>query len=312
MNVKVIDLINLYSKLKKNTKILFILDDYTKYTILSHLHWIEEGITEEDIYKSYREIKDKDIFSGVKIHQIQENMGYKVNYKEVITASDYEKIKFLWLSLSSSKIDLSFVKFCSNLEEINIGCFDEVNLDLLRENTKLKRIIANGNILQNIAALYTHTNLEVLNIENYPCCSIKPITHLKNLKKIDVDLIDDEIDELIIQKNNPICNMDYLVSGSATDFEKFNFPFFHVIINKNETQISFAVEAIEKAEKFTQELKFPKELFLLQSFKDKYLDAEKKDLISGLEIITGAPVLINLEELVYYQDNYMFEYSHKI
>lgn len=288
------------------------MDDYTKYIILSHLHWIEKGITEEEITKSYTEIKDKDIFSGVKMHQIQENMGYKVNYKEVITASDYEKIKFLWLSLSSSKIDLSFVKFCTNLEEINIGCFDEVNLDVLKENTKLKRIIANGNTLQNISALYTHSNLEVLNIENNPCCSIKPIAHLKNLKKIDVDLIDDEIDALMILKNNPICNMDYLVSASATDFEKFNFPYFHIIIHKNETQISFAVEAIEKAEKFTQELKFPKELVLLQTFQDKYRDAVKKDLISRLEIITEAPVSINLEELVYYQDNYMFEYIHFI
>ena len=181
------------------------MDDYSKYILLSHLHWLEKGITEEEISKSYTEIKGEDIFSGVKMHQIQENMGYKVNYKEVITALDYEKIKFLWLSLSSSKIDLSFVKFCTNLEEINIGCFDEVNLDVLKENTKLKRIIANGNTLQNISALYTHTNLEVLNIENNPCCSIKPIAHLKNLKKIDVDLIDNEIDALMILKNNLIC-----------------------------------------------------------------------------------------------------------
>ncbi len=118
------------------------MDDYTKYIILSHLHWIEKVITEEDISKSYKEIKNKDIFSGVNMHQIQENMGYKVNYKEVITASEYDKIKFLWLSLSSSKIDLSFVKLCSNLEEINIGCFEEVNLDALKDNVKLKKIIA--------------------------------------------------------------------------------------------------------------------------------------------------------------------------
>ena len=106
--------------------------------------------------------------------------------------------------------------------------------------------------------------------------------------------------------------MDYLVSGTATDFEKFNFPFFHIIIHKNETQVSFVVEAIEKADKFTQELKFPKELVLLQTFQDKYLDAVQKDLTARLEIITEAPVVINLEELVYYQDNYMFEYIHFI
>ena len=288
------------------------MDDYTKYIILSHLYWIENGTARDEVLKAYQKIKDEDIFSGVNLHQIQKSMGYEVNYKEVITAPEYEKINFLWLNLSRVKIDLSFVKFCTNLEEINIGCFDEVNLDVLKENTKLKRIIANGNTLQNISALYTHTNLEVLNIENNPCCSIKPIAHLKNLKKIDVDLIDNEIDALMILKNNLICNMDYLVSGNATDFEKFNFPFYHVIIHKNETQISFAIEAIEKADKFTQELKFPKELVLLQTFQDKYLDAVKKDLISRLEIITGAPVVINLEELVYYQDNYMFEYIHFI
>lgn len=286
------------------------MEDYTKYIILSHLHWIEKGITVEEISKSYTEIKDKDIFSGVKMHQIQEKMGYKVNYKEVITASEYDKIKFLWLSLSSSKIDLSFVKLCSNLEEINIGCFEEVNLDALKDNVKLKKIIANDNKITNIEALYAHSDLEYINIEYNPCCFLKPIAHLKKLKKIDVDLIYDEIDALMILKNNPICNMDYLVSGTATDFDKFNFPFYHIIIHKNETQISFAVEAIEKAEKFTQELKFPKELVLLQTFKDKYLDAVKKDLISRLEIITGALVVINLEELVYYKDNYMFEYIH--
>lgn len=288
------------------------MDDYTKYILLSHLHWIEKGITQEEVSKSYRNIKEEDIFSGVNMLQIQENMGYKVNYKEVITASEYDKIKFLWLSLSSSKIDLSFVKLCSNLEEINIGCFEEVNLDALKDNVKLKKIIANDNKITNIEALYAHSDLEYINIEYNPCCSLKPIAHLKKLKKIDVDLIYDEIDALMILKNNPICNMDYLVSGTATDFDKFNFPFYHIIIHKNETKISFAVEAIEKAEKFTQELKFPKELVLLQTFQDKYLDAVKKDLISRLEIIIGAPVVINLEKSVYYQDNYMFEYIHFI
>jgi hypothetical protein len=288
------------------------MNDYTKYIILSHLHWIEKGITQEAITNSYQKIKDKDIFSGVSVRQIQDNIGYKVNYKEVITSSDYEKIKFLWLSLSRISIDLSFVKFCSNLEEINMGCFDEVNLEVLKHNTKLKKIIANGNKIASIEALYTHSNLEYINIENNPCYSIKPIAHLKNLKKIDVDLIDDEIDALMILKNNPICDMDYLVSGSATNFDKFNFPFYHIIIHKNETQICFMLEAVEKADKFTQELRFPKELVLLQTFKDKYFAAAKKDLISRLEIITEAPVVIKLEELVYYQDNYMFEYIHFI
>lgn len=217
------------------------MDNYTKYIILNHLHWIDKGITEEDIYKSYQKIKNEDIFSGVNMFQIQENMGYNVNYKEVITESDYEKIIFLWLSLSRVRFDLSFVKFCKNLEEINIGCFDEVNLDSLKENTKLKNIIANGNKIQNIEALYAHTDLEYINIENNPRCSLKPIAHLKNLKRIDVYLIEDEIDALIILKNNAICNLDYIVKGGETDFDRLIFPFYHVIIIKEKKQIKIII-----------------------------------------------------------------------
>ena len=65
-------------------------------------------------------------------------------------------------------------------------------------------------------------------------------------------------------------------------------------------------------EKFTQELRFPKELVHLESFTDKYYAAAKKDLITRLEVITEAPVVLNREELLYYQDLYMFEYIHFI
>jgi hypothetical protein len=288
------------------------MDDYTKYILLSHLYWIENSIAQDEVLKAYQKIKDEDIFSGVNLNQIQKSMGYEVNYKEIITAPEFEKIIFLWLNLSRVKIDLSFVKFCYNLEEINIGCFNEENLDALKENVRLKKIIANGNKIANIEALYSHDELEFINIENNPCISIKPIAHLKKIKELKVGLIEDEIDALMILKNNPVCEVNYLISGSTTDFDKFNFPFYHIIIKKNETQISFFIEAIEKADKFTQELKFPKELIQLKSFKDKYYAALKNELISRLEIIIGAPVILNLEELIYYQDNYMFEYIHFI
>lgn len=288
------------------------MDDYTKYIILNHLHWIEKGITGDDISKCYSTIKDKDIFSGVNMHQLQENMGYKFNFKEVITLNDFEKIKFLWLSLSRFKMDLSFVKFCTNLEEINIGCFDEVNLDVLRENTKLKYIIANGNKIRNIEALYAHSYLEELNIENNPCCSLKPIAHLKNLKKIEVDLIEDEIDALTIVKNNLTCTVDYLISGSPTNFDEFIFPFYHINIHKEEKQISFFIEATEKADKFTEELRIPKELMLLKSFKDKYFAAVQNELLFRLRTILDYDVMLHIENIIFYNELYMIEYTHPL
>lgn len=263
-------------------------------------------MTEEEIYNSYRELKDKDIFSSVNMRQIQENMGYKVNYKEVITASDYEKIKFLWLSLSSRLIDLSFVKFCPNLEEINIGCYDEVNLDALKDNVKLKKIIANGNKITNIEALYTHTDLEYLNIEDNPCCSLKPIAHLKKIKELKVGLIDDEMDALNILKNNSICTLIYLINGGETAFENLIIPYYHLIITKDENQIEIHLEGVEDTSPFPVETRIPEKLLNNDAFFEEITEQIKKDISNRLEIIVGRPITFD------YKNCYTFGYSYHL
>jgi hypothetical protein len=288
------------------------MDDYAKYIILSHLHWIEKGMTEEDVYNSYLESKDKDVFSSVTMRQIQENMGYTVNYKEVITASDYEKIKFLWLSLSSVSIDLSFVKFCPNLEEINIGCFDEVNLDALKDNVKLKKIIANGNKITNIEALYTHTDLEYINIEDNPCCSIKPIAHLKKIKELKVGLIDDEMDALNILKNNSICTLIYLISGGETAFENLIIPYYQLIITKDKNQIEIHLEGVEDTSPFPLETKIPENLLNNNDVFEEITEQIRKDISNRLETIVGKPITIDYNNCSTHGYSYQLNYIHKL
>jgi hypothetical protein len=288
------------------------MDDYAKYIILSHLHWIEKGMTDEDVYNSYLESKDKDVFSSVTMRQIQENMGYTVNYKEVITASDYEKIKFLWLSLSSVSIDLSFVKFCTNLEEINIGCFDEVNLDALKDNVKLKKLVANGNKITNIEALYTHSDLEYINTEDNPCCSIKPIAHLKKIKELKVGLIDDEMDALNILKNNPICTMIYLINGGETGFNNLIIPYYQLIITKDKNQIEIHLEGVEDTSPFPLETKIPENLLNNKDVFGEITEQIRKDISNRLEIIVGKPITIDLQNCSTYGYSYQINYIHKL
>ena len=288
------------------------MDDYTKYILLSHLHWIEMGINKEEIIKSYNEIKDKDIFSGVKMHQIQENMGYKVNYKEVITASDYDKITNLWLSLSRVNIDLSFVKFCSNLEEINIGCFDQVNLDVLKENVKLKKIIANGNKIDNIEALFCHSDLEYLNIEDNPCCSIKPIAHLKKIKELKVGLIDDEMDALNLLKNNSTRCMIYLIEGGKTDFENFIFPYFYLLITKDEYQIDIHIEGVNDNSSYPTETRIPEDLLQNKEYSEKLLNNLIKEVTKRLEIILGKKIIFDFNNFYTFGYSYHLNYIHKL
>jgi hypothetical protein len=282
------------------------MDDYTKYIILSHLHWTEKGMTEEEIYNSYRESKDKDIFSSVNMRQIQENIGYKLNYKEVITAADYEKIKFLWLSLSSVNIDISFVKFCTNLEEINIGCFDEVNLDALKDNIKLKKIIANGNKISNIEALYIHDDLEYINIEDNPCFSIKPIAHLKKIKELKVGLIDDETYALNILKNNHICTVKYIIKGDKIGFENLIIPYFQLIITKDENQIVIHLEGVEDTSSCPSETRIPENLLNNDAIFEEIAKQIRKDISDRLEIIVEKPITFD------YKNCYTFGYSYHL
>lgn len=287
------------------------MDDYNKYILLNHLHWIEHDISREEIIKSYNEIKDKDIFSGVSMRQIQENIGYKVNYKEVITVSEYEKIKFLWLSLSRVSIDLSFVKFCSNLEVINIGCFDEVNLDILKENVKLKKIIANRNKIANIEALYYHSDLEYINIEDNPCNSIKPIAHLKKIKELKVGLIDDEMDALNLLKNNSTCSLTYLIEGGKIDFENFIFPYYYWLITKDEHQIDIHIEGVNDNSSYPTETRIPEDLLQNKEYIEKLMNNLSIEITNRLEIILGRKITFDFNNSYTFGYSYHLNYIHK-
>ena len=286
------------------------MNDITKYIILNHIHWIESGMTKKDIYKVRDEIQGNKIFSRVNVLQIQKKLEYKLLYKELIVTSDYEKIIFLLANLSIRKIDLSFLKYCTNLEEVNISCYDETSLDILINNTKLKKITANCNKINNIEALYTHNDLEYLDIENNPCCSLKPITHLKNIKNITVDIIEDEKDAINILKNNSDCKLNYIIEGGETDFDKLIFPFFIVIITKDINQITIIIEAMKDTKKYTESLYFPEDLTKDEAFMKKYYDKAKKEIISRLELITRKPISLIPEKLLCYQEFYGIEYTH--
>lgn len=288
------------------------MDIASKHIILSHLYWIDNNISKEKIINTCQDIKKDDIFSSVNFNQIQKKLGYRLFSKEFFDSTDYEKLKYLWLNFSNTNIDLSFVRYCTNLEEINIGCFDVVNLEALKYNTKLKSIIANNNKITNIEALYAHNELEYLNVENNPSCSIQPIAHLKKIKKIEAGIIQDELAALTILKNNSICKLDYIINGEETDFNNFKFPFYHVLITRNENEIKIILEAISTPDKFSEALDFPKEILKDNTFFENYIIAAQNDISKRFKTILGESFKVNVDELIYYHNYYMFEYSHQL
>lgn len=284
------------------------MDKNTKYIIQNHLHWAENGISKEEIYETCKKAKN-DVFCNPRMYKVQEILDYKLQSKEIFSASDYEKITFLWTQLSDYDIDLSFLKYCINLEEINISCYNETNLESLRYITKLKKIIAHDNKITNIEALYNHTYLECLNIENNPCYSIKPIAHLKKLNELKLGLIDNEIDVLNILKNNPVCSVYYLIKGEGeTDFENFIFPYYRMIIIQNESKIEMILFGIEQAHPESNWIEIPKKLMENEEYVEKKNKKLFQEMSSRLEKITNRPTTIDKDKTQLYWDYYHFDY----
>lgn len=289
------------------------MDKNTKYIIHNHLYWVENGISKEEVYKTFEKAK-YDMFSGPSMCKVQEILDYILQFKEIFTASDYEKITFLRTQLSDDEIDLSFLKYCINIEEINISCRNDTNLESLRENTKLKKIIANDNKITNIEALYNHKDLEFIDIRNNPCYSIKPIAHLKNIKGLYIGLIDHENDVLNILKNNPICSINYVIKGEGVaDFENFTFPYYSMIIIQNESTIEIIMFGIEWGNPDAGMIEIPETIAENEEFLEKKYKKLHQEMSKRLEKITKRPTIIDESKthfyLNYYQSNYFLNFD---
>lgn len=288
------------------------MDDYTRYTILSHIYWSENGITLEKLKEVASEIKGKDIFMQVDAQKVNLKLGYKILYKEEISIEDYQKIKFLSFNFSNKIIDLSFVKYCSNLEEVDVNCFKLENLEAFKENKLLKKIIASNNSIANIEALFEHHNIEHLILENNPPLSLKPIAHLTKIKTLNIGLIDDESYVLNFVKLNSNCKVNYIINGGPTDFENFIFNYYQIIIEKTENQIEIDIEGVEDVLYYPLETKIPEHLQEDKLYYERFINSLINEITNRLEIILDKKVNLNLDETYSFGYSYHMHSSYKL
>lgn len=288
------------------------MDDYTRYTILSHIYWSEKEITLEKLKEVASEIKGKDIFMQVDAQKVNLKLGYKILYKEEISIEDYQKIKFLSFNFSNKIIDLSFVKYCSNLEEVDVNCFKLENLEAFKENKLLKKIIASNNSIANIESLFEHHNIEHLILENNPPLSLKPIAHLTKIKTLNIGLIDDESYVLNFVKLNSNCKVNYIINGGPTDFENFIFNYYQIIIKKTENQIEIDIEGVETTTVYPIETKIPDGLLKDKLYYDKLINSLIKDITNRLEIILDKKVSIDKENIYTFGESYHLHCTYEL
>ena len=288
------------------------MDDYTKYIILSHIYWSENEITLEKLKEVTSEIKGKDIFMQVDAQKVNLKLGYKILYKEEISIEDYQKIKFLSFNFSNKIIDLSFVKYCSNLEEVDVNCFKLENLEAFKENKLLKKITARNNSIANIEALFEHHNLEHLILDNNPPLSLKPIAHLTKINTLDICLIDDESYVLNFVKLNSNCKVNYIINGGPTDFENFIFNYYQIIIKKTENQIEIDIEGVETTTVFPIETKIPEYLLKDKLYFEKLINSLINELTNRLEIILEKKISIDKENTYTFGESYHLHCNYEL
>jgi hypothetical protein len=286
------------------------MDLYTKYIIQNHLYWIENGFTKEDIRKIHNEVWDEHIFDNVTMKRIQKKKGYYIAHKEIIEASDFEKITFLYLDYAEHILDLSFLKYCTNLEEIKMPFQKLKNLEVLANLEKIRKIEASYNDIENIDCLYAMSNLEKLKIENNPIKSLQAIKHLKKLNKIEIDTIKDENEIFQILKNNNTCSINYILEGGNIDFENLIFPKYLVNISKKENSISLVLEARTHDNDLNSTIYFPEGLANDDHFIDYYIEKIKQMTTERLEKILGNSFEINESKLLRYVDLFSLQYEH--
>lgn len=288
------------------------MDPYTKYIIQNHLYWIENGFTKEDIRKIHNEVWDEHIFDNVTMKRIQKKKGYSIAYKEIIEESDFEKITYLYLDYAEYILDLTFLKYCTNLEEIKMPSQKLKSLEVLANLEKIRKIDASYNNIENIDCLYAMSNLEELKLENNPIESLHAIKHLKKLNKIEIDIIKDENEVFHILRNNNTCSINYILEGGKIDFENLIFPKYLVIISKKENSLSLILEARTDDNDLNSTIYFPDGLANQDQFIDYYTEKIKQLTTERFVKILGEPFEINKSKLLRYVDLFSLQYEHEI
>lgn len=288
------------------------MDPYTKYIIQNHLYWIESGLTKEDIRKIHSEVWDDHIFENVTMKRIHKKKGYSLQQREFLDASDFEKITYLYLDYAEHILDLSFLKYCTNLEEIKMPYQKLTSLEVLGTLEKIKKIDARHNYIENIDCLYAMSNLEELKIENNPIESLHAIKHLKKLNKIEIDVLKDENEVFHILSNNNTCSINYILLGDKIDFENLIFPKYLVIIKKKENSLSIIMEARTDDNDLNSTIYFPDGLANQDQFIDFYIAKIKKLTTERFIKILGEPFEIQSLNLYRYTDMFSLRYNHDI
>ncbi|MBK5192654.1 MAG: hypothetical protein JJE07_05475 [Flavobacteriaceae bacterium] len=173
-------------KTKSDSKMLDKFEKKALRYLTYNLHWQELGWKFDEIMQARSQLRDIDPFLDVGIREINSEIGSS-EVKKYTSHLEFKRLKYLYLDEADFDGDLTFLKYCPNLEYLFI-----LGISV---NTKIKNLTPISNLdqlqflhleyhnIEDLTPLKNLINLKYLHLRENPIKSIEPVCNLKNLKE---------------------------------------------------------------------------------------------------------------------------------
>jgi len=233
----------------------------TNKTLLSqHLHWASKGYDIATLKTITNAVEDEhdDPFVGPTLHQITAITGKP--FGTDFELDQLNQLQYLRYKYFNFDKDLSFLRYCTDLEEIDFCCCNIVeDITNLRYLKNLKKLLITNSKINSTEALIDLTELETISLSGCETNSLAPLLHHKKIKQISLGLIGDENEILQIISNQKNCNASYVIKSN---FELLGIEniFLYVSIQLKENSLTIEMKAVSNLKNLTHFEKLPEHI----------------------------------------------------
>lgn len=242
------------------------LSETTKHLLSQHLHWIKIGYDPIKLNEVVNTINKENLFSATRLHQIERKIGSPTNID--FKLEELGKLTYLYPCLINFDGNLNFLKYCVNVEEIDLSCLDLKDISDLVHLKKLINLNLCSNEIDSIDALANMEYLEEIDLTYCKPVSLKPLLKHKKIKNIQLEEIENEADILEIISNQEECSAEYIIKNS-TELHGLTFPKYWVFIKLKKETLTISMSSLmtDKLSKFCE---IAPELINDRNFYDAY------------------------------------------
>lgn len=247
----------------------------TWYLLAQHLHWINNGYDATKLNELIKIIKSENLpFCPTRLYQIEEKLGNPTSI--YFNPEELEKLNYFYPCLANLADDLSFFRYCTNLEEVDFSCTDIEDIYYFKYLNNLTHIDLSYTKINSIEALASLPNIEWLNLESCNVVSLLPLQQHKKIMEIVLENVENEDEILNIISNQKTCSASYLVKNNK-ELYGLTFPRHLVIIDLEEELLKISMISIV-TDKHSAFFEIPTELIYDEHFVKAYRELLEAEL----------------------------------